>query len=135
MGQYLTSHCYIKAAIPEARRSPAADGCCSRISPNECEAEMQLKASYLSFSVGSCVVSPLSACLGRVQLSTRRGLEMTSQLLTRVAWPSSLKTSSPSLSRSLALGSFPFPQQPTEASKTVLKTSAFQINSAHISPG
>lgn len=93
-GQYLRSPCYIKLqCLKDANllleRSAAS------LWMNLWQ-EMQLKASYLSFSVRSSLfrehppaawfVSPPSTCLAWVQLSARLGLEMTSQTLLTSEW-------------------------------------------------
>lgn len=128
-GTIFNSSLWHKAAVPDECQSAGA-GWCSRISPNESVTEMQLKASYLGSSVGSSVVSPPSACLRWVQLSTRLGLEMTSQPLTSEGF---VFVTENLVSLSLALGLFLFPQHSAEISKTELKTTDFQINGPHIS--
>lgn len=138
VGQYLPSHCYIKlqylkrADLLLWMDATAASRWMSH-RMTEIMTEMQLKASYLSFSVDSSNVSPPLACLGWVQLSTRMGHEMTSQLLAS-EWLH-LRHWKPRLSLSLspALGLFLFPQQSAEVSKIALKTSNFQITGAHTS--
>lgn len=59
MGQFLTSHCYIKLQYLKCANILLWMDAAAASLPM-CVTERQLKASYLSFSVGSSVASPLS---------------------------------------------------------------------------